>query len=88
MARRLHFLLYKHIILTSNYLINDSSSYELLVVELDSIKPPAVRYYTLTYYVHVLMIIGSDNTAFGLGCTAYLCNGYFEIRTRKVLPGR
>ena len=33
----------------------------------------------------MLKLIGSDCTAFGLGCIAFLCNGYFEIRTSKVL---
>ena len=33
----------------------------------------------------MLKRIGSDCTAFGLGSTAFLCNGYFEIHTRKVL---
>ena len=43
-VRRLnHLPLYKYIILKSNYLINDSSSYELLALELDSIKPPGCR---------------------------------------------
>ena len=37
-----HFL-YWYIILESNYLMNDSSSYELLALELDSIKPPGCR---------------------------------------------
>ena len=37
-----HFL-YWYIILESNYLMNDGSSYELLALELDSIKPPGCR---------------------------------------------
>ena len=44
-----------------------------------------VRYYALTDSQHVLKLIGSDCTAFGLGCTAFLCDRYFEIRTNKVL---
>ena len=33
----------------------------------------------------MLKLIGSYCTAFGLDCAAFLCGGYFEIRTRKVL---
>ena len=44
-----------------------------------------VRYYALTDYLHVLKLVGLECAAFGLGCTAFLCNGYFEIRTSTVL---
>ena len=37
-----------------------------------------VRYYAVTDYLHVLKLIGSDCTAFGIGCTAYLCNVSFR----------
>ena len=43
-----------------------------------------VRYYALADYLHVLKLIGSDCTAFGICCTAFLFNGYFETRTSKV----
>ena len=33
----------------------------------------------------MLKLIGSDCTAFGLGFTAFLYDGYFDIRTGKVL---
>ena len=46
---------------------------------------PSVGYYALKDSPHVLKLIGSDCTAFGLGCTAFLCKRYFEIRTSKVL---
>ena len=45
----------------------------------------SVRYYASTDSLHMLKLIDSDCTTFGLGCTAFLCNGYFEIRTSKVL---
>ena len=44
-----------------------------------------VRYYALTDSLHVLKVIGSDCTAFGICCTAFLCDVYFEIRTSKAL---
>ena len=31
------------------------------------------RYYASTDYLHLLKLIGSDCTAFGIDCTAYLC---------------
>ena len=37
-----------------------------------------VSYYALTDYLHVLQLIGSDCTAFGIDCTAYLCNVSFR----------
>ena len=40
MVRKLNNFLYKYVILKSNDLANDGSSYELLAFELDSIKPP------------------------------------------------
>ena len=39
-GRSLNHFQCKYTILKSNYLINDSSSYELFALELDSIKPP------------------------------------------------
>ena len=33
----------------------------------------------------MLKLIDSDCTAFGLGCTAFLCTGYFEIRAKNVI---
>ena len=44
-----------------------------------------VRYYALADSLHVLKLIGSDGAALGLGCTAFLSNGYFEILTSNVL---
>ena len=46
---------------------------------------PSVRYYALIDYLHVLKLIGSDWTTFGLDCAALLCNGYFQLRMSKVL---
>ena len=37
-----------------------------------------VRYYALTDYLHVLKLIGSDCTAFGIDCTACVCNVSFR----------
>ena len=37
-----------------------------------------VRYDSLTDYIHVLKLIGSDCTTFGIDCTAYLSNVYFR----------
>ena len=39
---------------------------------------PGVRYYALTYYLHVEKLIGSDCPAFGIDCTVYLCNVSFR----------
>ena len=49
----------------------NSKTYILLVIKL-------VRYYALTDYLHVLKLIGSDCTALGIDCTAYLCNVSFR----------
>ena len=37
-----------------------------------------VRCYAWTDYLHVLKLIGWDCTAFGIDCTAYLCNVSFR----------
>ena len=38
----------------------------------------SVRYYAWTDYLHVFKFIGSYCTAFGIDCTAYLCNVSFR----------
>lgn len=44
-----------------------------------------VRYLALTCYLHVVKLVSSDFTAFGLACAIFLCKGYFQICASTVL---